>query len=101
DMEPAPRGREGIFRRTDGGLAFVRQPPPLGGAVLEPRAEAFEQPGKPLAGGFLDRPVEVGEAYREDADSFGPVLAGDPDDRPAFPVVGNLDRDRAGQVTAR
>src|SRR6185312_1735216 len=79
----------------------VRQPLPLGGAVLERRAEAFEQLGESLAGGFVDGTVEVGEAYGEEADAFGAVPTSDPDDRAAFAVVGGFDRDRARQVAAR
>ena len=55
---------------------------------------------RPCAGGLADGLVEVGEAHREHADALRTVLAGDPDDGAAFPVIGGLDRDRAGQVAA-
>ena len=64
-LEPAPRAQEGVLGRTDGGLARVRIPLPLGGAVLERRAEPLEQLAQPLPGGLADGLVDVGEAYRE------------------------------------
>jgi hypothetical protein len=99
-LEPALRAQKRLFSRTDGGFAFVVQPLPLGRAVLERRSGQLEKPGEAVPGGLADGLVDVGQAHREHADALGPVLAGHLDDRPAFRVVGRLDRDRAAEVAA-
>src|SRR5690242_982682 len=55
---------------------------------------------EPAPGVLADGMVKDLQAHREDTDALGPVLAGDPDDRAAFPVVGGFDRDGARQVAA-
>ena len=99
-LEPVPFAEERLFHRTGCGFASVGQPLPFRRAVPQRRAEPFEQLDEAVAGGFADGAVQVGEAHGEHADALWPVLAGDPDDRPALLVVGRLHRDGAGQVAA-
>jgi len=97
---PVPIVQKAIFYRTDRCFASVRQPSPLGGAVLERRSDPFEQIDEPAAGGLADGSIEVGQADADLGTALGSV-ADEANDRFALRVVWLPDGDRRAQVAPR
>jgi hypothetical protein len=96
---PVPVVQKAIFCRTDRCFASVRQPSPVGGAVLDRRPDPFEQIDEPAAGGLADGSIEVSQADADLGAALGSV-ADKANDRFALRVVWMFDGDRRAHVAA-